>query len=58
LAFSVTISAVVANVMAKASRVSIEDAKKYVHDVEQSGGLDSEATECICILLDRYSRYR
>jgi hypothetical protein len=51
-------SAIVANVMAKASRVSIDDAKNYVREVEQTGGIDSEASECICILLDRYSRYR
>ena len=51
-------SAVVANVIAKASRVSIADAKTYVREIQAQGGLHQDVADDICSLLDRYSKYR
>jgi hypothetical protein len=48
----------IAQVIAKASRISIRDAKKYVRDFEQREELSRNASEDICRLLDRYTKYR
>jgi hypothetical protein len=47
-----------ANVIAKASRVSIQDAKSYVRDVEKQGVCSKEVSDNVCGLLDRYATYR
>lgn len=51
-------SSVVANTIAKASRVSISEAKSYTREVQAQGGFDKEVSDAICSLLDRYSKYR
>jgi hypothetical protein len=48
----------IAQVIAKASRISIRDAKKYVRDFEQRGECTKNVSEDICGLLDRYTKYR
>lgn len=47
-----------ANVIAKASRVSIRDAKTYVGDMVDEERIDSISADRVCRLLDRYTRYR
>jgi len=49
---------VLASIMAKGSRVSIESAKAFVRDQEKTGAYPSEASEEICGLLDRWATYR
>ncbi len=49
---------VVASVVVKGSRVSIESAKAYVRDQQKTGAYPTEASEEICSLLDRWARYR
>ncbi len=49
---------ILANVVVKGSRVSIESAKTYVRDQEKAGAYPVEASEEICSLLDRWTRYR
>jgi|APFre7841882724_1041349.scaffolds.fasta_scaffold04330_4 hypothetical protein len=51
-------SALLANIIAKASRVSISEAKGYVRSEQMRGAYPTEISEDICILLDRYSKYR
>jgi hypothetical protein len=51
-------ASVVATVLAKGSRVSIESAKAYVRDQQKTGAYPSEVSDEICDLLDRWSRYR
>jgi len=51
-------SSIVASVIAKASRISIQTAKEYVRDQETAGSIPKEVTGEICELLDRYSKYR
>ena len=53
-----TSASVLATVLAKGSRVSIESAKAFVREQEKAGAYPSEASEEICDLLDRWSRYR
>jgi len=48
----------IAQVIAKASRISIRDAKNYVRDFEQRGDCSRNVSEDICRLLDRYTKYR
>lgn len=47
-----------ASVVAKASRISIQDAKTYVKEVEQNGMYSEAVAREICGLLDHYSKYR
>ncbi len=51
-------ASVLATVIAKGSRVSIEAAKAFVREQGKLGAFPNEATEEICDLLDRWSRYR
>ena len=51
-------SALLANIIAKASRVSITEAKAYVRSEQTLGAYPKEIADDICILLDRYSKYR
>lgn len=51
-------SSFLASVIAKASRVSIKDAKDFVKTFLGSGDLTKEEHDRICKLLDRYSRWR
>lgn len=47
-----------ANIIAKASRVSILEAKQYIRQKESEGMLSNEVSEDMCDLLDRYSKFR
>lgn len=51
-------SALLANIIAKASRVSISEAKTYVRSEHTRGAYEKEVSDDICSLLDRYSKYR
>lgn len=51
-------SSVIASVVAKGSRISIESAKTYVRGQEKMGSYSKEASDEICNLLDRFSRHR
>ncbi|HOL08193.1 MAG TPA: hypothetical protein PKX44_07950 [Methanomassiliicoccaceae archaeon] len=53
-----TIPTVVANIVAKASRVSIRETKDYIRDIEKQGVIDKIAADDSCALLDRYSKWR
>jgi hypothetical protein len=50
--------ALIASVIAKASRVSTKDAKDYVREFETKGEITRRDADDICRLLDRYSKYR
>lgn len=49
---------VVASVIAKSSRVSIESAIAFVREQEKTGQYPRESLDEICNLLDRFSRLR
>lgn len=51
-------ASVIASIIAKGSRVSIESARTYVLEQEKLGSYSSEVSNEICDLLDRWSRYR
>jgi len=51
-------SSIVANVIAKSSRQSIEEAKEYVRDSMTKGEMIEPVSDEICDLLDRYSKWR
>jgi hypothetical protein len=51
-------SSVVASVIAKSSRVSIESAIAYVREQEKTGLYPVESLREICNLLDRYTKLR
>lgn len=51
-------SSLIASVIAKGSRVSIDSARMYVLEQEKLGLCPKEATDEICDLLDKFSRYR
>ena len=51
-------SALLANIIAKASRVSTSEAKAYVRSEQSKGNYEKQVSDDICGLLDRYSRYR
>jgi len=52
------IPTVVANIIAKSSRVSVKETKEYVREIEKAGTIDKIAADDICSLLDRYSKWR
>lgn len=54
----VAASSVVASVIAKSSRVSIDSAIAYVREQEKTGLYPRESLDEICNLLDRYSKLR
>jgi hypothetical protein len=49
---------IMASIVAKGSRVSIESAKTFVREQVKMGTYPSEASEEICSLLDRWATYR
>lgn len=51
-------STVVASVIAKGSRISIESAKDYVIEQEKAGAIPRAVTDEICNLLMRFTRHR
>ena len=51
-------SSVMATVIAKGSRMSIDSAMEYVREQEKAGTYPSEVTDEICSLLDKFSRLR
>jgi hypothetical protein len=52
------IPSVVANIIAKASRVSVKETKEYIRSIEKEGIVDKIAADDTCTLLDRYSKWR
>jgi hypothetical protein len=52
------IPTIVANIIAKASRVSVKETKEYVREIETLGTIDKIAADDVCTLLDRYSKWR
>ncbi len=51
-------SSILANIIAKSSRISVKDAKEYIKDLEQKEMIDHKLAGDLCSLLDRYSKYR
>lgn len=51
-------SSLVASVIAKASRISIDSAKRFMHEQEKLGVCPREATDEVFDLLERFSTYR
>jgi len=51
-------SSVIASVIAKGSRISINSARDYVLEQEKTGLYPREVTDEILDLLDRYTRHR
>ena len=51
-------SAFLASVIAKASRVSVKEAKEFIRSFVETGDLTKEESEKMCKLLDRYSKFR
>jgi hypothetical protein len=51
-------TAIMASVIAKGSRISIDSARAYVLDQEKTGAYPKEALDEICVLLDRFSKLR
>lgn len=51
-------SSVIASVIAKGSRISIDSAIHYVRDQEKTGIYPKEVSDEICDLLDRFSKLR
>jgi hypothetical protein len=51
-------SAVMASVIAKGSRISVGSAMEFVREQEKAGIYPREASNEICALLDRFSRFR
>ncbi len=48
----------IAQVIAKASRNGIKDAKTYIRDFQERGECSKSVSDNFCNLLDRYTRYR
>lgn len=53
-----TASSVIASVMAKASRISIDSAKRFIREQEMLGVCPKEVSDEIYDLLERFSMYR
>ena len=53
-----TASSVIASVMAKASRISIDSAKKFIREQETLGVCPKAVSDEIYDLLERFSMYR
>ena len=51
-------SAFLSSVIAKASRVSVKEAKEFIRSFVETGDLTKEESEKMCKLLDRYSKFR
>lgn len=51
-------STLIANVITKGSRISIDSAKSFVRDQEKIGVCSKEVSDEVCNLLERYSKYR
>ncbi len=47
-----------ASIIAKSSKISIQDAKDYIAQIEREAKITPETSNRICNLLDRYTRYR
>ena len=53
-----TASSVIASIIAKASRISIDSAKKFIREQEEIGVCSKEVSDEIYDLLERFSIYR
>lgn len=51
-------SPMLASIVTKASRLSINDANIYIHELENEGVLGKETVNALSYLLDRYKRWR
>lgn len=51
-------STLIANVITKGSRISIESAKSFVRDQEKMGVCSKGVSDEVCSLLEKYSKYR
>ena len=51
-------SSVIASVIAKSSRISIDSAKTYIRDQEKEGKYPKIVSDEVCDLLERFSKYR
>ncbi|MEM0343875.1 MAG: hypothetical protein QXJ32_03965 [Thermoplasmata archaeon] len=51
-------SSLMASVIAKASRISIDSAIEYIREQERAGACSRAASEEMCELLDRFSKAR
>ncbi|MEM4264953.1 MAG: hypothetical protein QW505_04155 [Thermoplasmata archaeon] len=51
-------STLIANVITKGSRISIDSAKSFIREQESNGVCSKEVSDEVCILLDRFSKYR
>lgn len=49
---------VIASVVAKGSRISIDSAKVFVRGQEKTGSYPTEAADEICDLLEKFSKFR
>ena len=47
-----------ASIIAKSSKISIQDAKEYIRDIENREHISKDTSKRICSLLDRYTIYR
>jgi len=47
-----------ASIIAKSSKVSIQDAKDYIREIESREQITNDLSRRICSLLDRYTTYR
>jgi len=51
-------SSIIANVIAKSSRISIDSAKNFICEQEKLGVCPKKASDEVCDLLERYSKYQ
>ena len=42
---------IVANIIAKASRVSVRETKEYIREIEKQGVIDTVVVDFICIIV-------
>ncbi|MDG6225682.1 MAG: hypothetical protein QCI82_09235 [Candidatus Thermoplasmatota archaeon] len=47
-----------ASLIAKSSKMSIQDAKDYIIENKEKDAISSDTSDRLCRLLDRYTRYR
>ena len=50
--------AYIANIVAKGSRISVKEAKDYTKSMQKNEKLTQDTCNKICLLLDKYKKYR
>lgn len=53
-----TASTLIASVIAKGSRISIGEARKYVREQEKAGAISKDVSDEICNVLSQFSKLR